>query len=93
MYVILVYDICFEKVDGKKRLPKVMKICRRFLHHSQKSVFEGEISEAGLLELKTTLERVIKKDEDSLVIFRLANKNNLEKEFLGKKFDATTNIL
>ncbi len=93
MYIILVYDICFEKPEGKKRLPRIMKICRKFLHHAQKSVFEGEITEAGLMRLKAELMKVLQKDEDSLVIYRLMNPNNLNKEFLGKKFDATENIL
>lgn len=39
MYVILTYDV---KV---KRNPKVLKLCRKYLTHVQKSVFEGFISE------------------------------------------------
>lgn len=40
MFVILVYDI------NIKRNKKVLKICRRYLNHVQKSVFEGVITEA-----------------------------------------------
>jgi len=93
MYVILVYDICTETNSGKKRLPKVMKKCREFLHHTQKSVFEGEISEAKLMSLKTSLERIINKEEDYVVIFGLDNKNNLKRENIGIDFDPTNNIL
>lgn len=46
MYVILVYDIiCDEK--GKKILPKVFKICKKYLVHIQNSVFEGNISKVN----------------------------------------------
>ena len=93
MYVILVYDISTETKEGKKRLPKVMKKCREFLHHTQKSVFEGEITEAKLLALKTALERLINDKEDYVVFYKLANKNNLERENIGIDFDPTANIL
>ena len=93
MYVILVYDISTETKEGKKRLPKVMKKCREFLHHTQKSVFEGEISEAKLLALKVALEKLINEKEDYVVFYKLANKNNLERENIGIDFDPTANIL
>jgi len=93
MYVILVYDISTETKEGKKRLPKVMKKCREYLHHTQKSVFEGEISEAKLLALKVALEKLINEKEDYVVFYKLANKNNLERENIGIDFDPTANIL
>ena len=46
MFVILVYDI------NIKRNKKVLKICRRYLNHVQKSVFEGVITEAKLKKSK-----------------------------------------
>ena len=45
MYVILVYDF------GEKRVGKMLKLCRKYLHWIQNSVFEGEISEVKLKEL------------------------------------------
>jgi len=93
MYVIVVYDISTATKGGRKRLPKVMKKCREFLHHTQKSVFEGEISEAKLLALKVALEKLINEKEDYVVFYKLANKNNLERENIGIDFDPTANIL
>ncbi len=93
MYLILVYDINTETKEGRKRLPKVMRKCRQFLHHTQKSVFEGEISEAKLFELRTAIEKLINKDEDYVVIFKLPNKNNLERSNIGINFDPTENII
>ena len=46
MYVILVYDI------GEKRVGKMLKLCRKYLNWIQNSVFEGEITEVKLEELK-----------------------------------------
>lgn len=61
MYVILVYDIiCDEK--GKKILPKVFKICKKYLVHIQNSVFEGNISKVNALALKKELDVYIRKD-------------------------------
>ena len=56
MYVILVYDIVTD-MQGKKILPKVFKICKKYLVHIQKSVFEGEISKANLTALKHEYQR------------------------------------
>ncbi|MDX1905292.1 MAG: CRISPR-associated endonuclease Cas2, partial [Thermonemataceae bacterium] len=42
MYVILIYDC------GEKRVTKMLKLCRQYLHWIQNSVFEGEISEVKL---------------------------------------------
>lgn len=93
MYVILVYDIKTESDHGKKRLPKIMKKCRQYLHHTQKSVFEGELTEAKFFKLKTELNKLINKDEDYIVFYKLLNKNNLERENVGINFDPTANIL
>lgn len=41
MYAILVYDIVTDD-QGKKCLPKVFKICKKYLIHIQNSVFEGK---------------------------------------------------
>ena len=53
MFVIMVYDV------GKKRVAKVLKKSRKYLHWVQNSVFEGEISPAKLKKLRTELERMI----------------------------------
>lgn len=63
MFVILAYDI------NVKRIAKVMKICRKYLCHVQKSVFEGNITEAKLEHLKTELKRAIDTDRDTICIY------------------------
>lgn len=85
MYVILVYDI------GEKRVGKMLKLCRKYLNWIQNSVFEGEISDVKLLELKSRAARIMEKEEDSLIIFSSRQERWLEKEIIGKE-RATTDI-
>jgi len=93
MFVIAVYDISTETPGGKKRLPKVMKTFRKYLHHSQKSVFEGEITEAKLLALEKEIEKLIDKTSDSVVYFKIGNVKNIERITSGKFFDPNANII
>ena len=92
MYIILVYDIVLDD-GGKKVLPKVYKICKKYLRHIQNSVFEGEMSKAQLLQLQIELKKVIRKDKDSVILFKTRNEKWLEKEFLGKKDDVMSNFI
>ena len=77
MYVIAVYDV------GKKRVAKMLKLCRRYLNWIQNSVFEGEISEAKLLELKHEAMLLMDEETDSLIIFKARQEKWLDKEIVG----------
>ncbi len=77
MYIILVYDI------GEKRVGKMLKLCRQYLNWIQNSVFEGEITEVKLKELQFRAKEIIKKEEDSIIIFKSRNEKWLEKEVMG----------
>ena len=92
MYVILVYDI-YTDDKGKKILPKVFKLCKKYLTHVQKSVFEGEISQTQLMQLKVDQSKYIRDNEDGLIIFKSRQEKWLEKEYLGIKEDATDNFI
>ena len=92
MYVILVYDIiCDEK--GRKILPKVFKICKKYLVHIQNSVFEGNLSKANSLALQKELDVYIRKDKDSVIMFHTREERLMNKDFLGKTDDKTSNLL
>jgi len=65
MFVIVTYDIAV------KRVSKVMKTCRKYLRHVQKSVFEGFLTDAQLKRLKRELESIIKIREDKVCIYKL----------------------
>lgn len=86
MFVIVTYDV------SAKRNSKVLKVCRKYLLHVQKSVFEGMITEARLKRLKNELAQVIKKDEDSIMIYRFETLKYSSKEVIGV-FEKDTNFL
>lgn len=79
MYCILVYDV------GEKRVAKMLKLCRRYLNWIQNSVFEGEISELKLKELKLEAKTIMDESYDSLILFTSRNQRWLDKEIVGKE--------
>lgn len=79
MYVILVYDM------GEKRVGKMLKLCRQYLNWIQNSVFEGDITEVKLKELKHKAKDIMELGEDSIIVFKARDTKWLEKEILGKE--------
>lgn len=87
MYVILVYDI------GEKRVGKMLKLCREYLHWIQNSVFEGEITEVKLKELESRATEIMHMEDDSLIIFKSRDEKWLEKEVVGAEKNELDNFL
>ena len=87
MYVILVYDV------AQKRVGKMLKLCRKYLCWIQNSVFEGELSEAKLRELKSQIGSIIDAETDSVITFTNKMSYNMDKEILGKERMSTDNFL
>ncbi|NJP40416.1 CRISPR-associated endonuclease Cas2 [Oscillospiraceae bacterium HV4-5-C5C] len=92
MYSVLVYDIGQEN-GGKKRLPKIFKVCKKYLNHVQNSVFEGELSESQKMALLAELKSLIDKRQDSVIFFYTRNEKWLSKEFWGQAIDQTSQFL
>lgn len=89
MYIVLMYDIISNK-DGPRVSRNVFKICKKYLTHIQMSVFEGNLTELNYMKLKSELNVYIRKDKDSLIIFKSRSERWLEKEFLGIVDDKTS---
>lgn len=87
MYIILVYDC------GEKRVGKMLKLCRKYLRWIQNSVFEGEITEVKLKELKLKAKIIMDEDVDSLIIFSSRDEKWLNKEIVGKERSSIGNFL
>jgi len=87
MYIILVYDI------EEKRVSKMLKLCRRYLHWIQNSVFEGELSPVQLKELIFEAELIMDTRKDSLIIFKTRQEKWLEKQVIGKEKNEIDNVL
>ncbi|MEM2112355.1 MAG: CRISPR-associated endonuclease Cas2 [Candidatus Bathyarchaeia archaeon] len=79
MYVILVYDV------NVKRVAKVLKVARKYLHWVQNSVCEGELTEAGYEKLKAEIKKVIKTEEDSIIFYQLKTMKYTKRETIGVK--------
>jgi len=63
----------------------MLKLCRQHLLWINNSVFEGEISEAKLKELKLAAKEIMDEQYDCFIIFQNRHKNWLEKEIIGKE--------
>lgn len=87
MYVILVYDI------GERRVGKMLKLCRKYLSWIQNSVFEGEITEVKLEELKIKASQIMNNETDSLIIFKNRQEKWLEKEIVGQERNTLDQII
>ena len=87
MYVILVYDV------GEKRVGKMLRLVRKYLSWIQNSVFEGEITDVKLKELKFLAKEIMDLDTDSLIIFASRNEKWLEKEIVGNERSSVDTFL
>lgn len=87
MYYILTYDIA-----SPKRLPKALKLCRRYLNHVQYSVFEGELTNLQMDKLKNELKSIIDKTEDSVLIYQARTPEVVERIILGVEKHAISNF-
>jgi CRISPR-associated protein Cas2 len=86
MYYIAVYDV------NQKRVGKMLRLFRRYLHHVQNSVFEGELTDADYLRLKSEAKALMNETEDSVIFFSM-NGKYLERETLGMGKNEPTNFL
>ena len=77
MYVIVAYDVNVERVN------RVKKFLRRYLNWVQNSLFEGELSEADLEEVKIGLSRIIDEETDMIVIYKLRSEKAMKREIIG----------
>ena len=87
MYVIVAYDVNVERVN------RVKKFLRRYLNWVQNSLFEGELSEADLEEVKMGLKGIIDEEEDMIVIYRLRNERAMKREDMGHDKSGIDEIL
>jgi len=71
----------------------MLKLCRQYLNWIQNSVFEGEISEVKLEELKIRAREIMDLEDDSFIIFKTRQEKWLDKEIVGKERSTLDNIL
>ena len=87
MYVLVVYDV------EVRRVGRIHKFLKRHLNWVQNSVFEGELTEAQIEEVRTGLGRLMNKDTDSVLIYTAREERWLEKQVIGRERGNTDNLL
>jgi len=79
MFIIMVYDV------NVKRVNKVLKLARKYLNWVQNSVLEGDITDAKFFKLKSELQKIINKEEDSVIFYTFRSKLYTSREVIGKE--------
>jgi len=87
MYYIIVYDVNVDRVQ------KMLKLMRKYVNHVQNSVFEGELTNAQLAELKDKARELMDEDEDSIIIYRVGSKRWSSREVLGIEKHSADNFV
>jgi CRISPR-associated protein Cas2 len=87
MYVIIVYDIAVERIDN------VRKYLKQYLNWVQNSAFEGELKQGELEKIKIGLKKLIKEEEDSIILYETPDKKWVTKEILGIEKSEITTII
>lgn len=83
MYVLLAYDVSTLTDAGRSRLRKVAKECVNYGIRVQNSVFELTIEAYLMKKLEDKLEKIIDKEEDSIRIYNLGNRQ--KPKIIGKE--------
>lgn len=86
MYAIIVYDV------DVSRNRAILTFLRTRLNWIQNSVFEGELTEAELREVKRELESLAE-DDDSIVIYALGSERYVDKSVIGEERGSTDRLL
>jgi CRISPR-associated protein Cas2 len=71
MELLVTYDVSTETPEGRRRLRQVAKLCEGYGLRVQKSVFEIVCTEADLLTLTDTMNKIIDHHRDSIRIYRM----------------------
>lgn len=87
MYAIIVYDINVDRVN------KVKSFLRTHMNWIQNSVFEGEITRSEFEEIKDGLERIMNKEEDSVIIYTMRSERALKRMVMGVEKAPLSGIL
>jgi CRISPR-associated protein Cas2 len=78
MFVILVYDM------RSARTQKIHKECSKYLLWKQNSVFEGEITEAQLRELRNWINGFVT-NEETVIIYEFRSESAFTKHTYGEE--------
>lgn len=79
MFVVAVYDV------ESRRTVKMLKLCRRYLHWTQNSVFTGELSAVQIRELESEAKGIMDLDYDSFILITFRQAKLTEQKVIGRQ--------
>lgn len=85
------YVVTYDIADPK-RLRRVFKVLSQYGDHLQLSVFECQLNEKDLVGLRDKLSKVIRKEEDQVLLIRLGpvdGRSEAAVEALGLEYKPT----
>ena len=88
MYIIVVYDISDVKTQNKIR-----NYLRRFLVHTQLSVFEGEVLPSQFEKIKLFFKNLNLDENESVVIYQLRDQSKVIRHLYGNQDKLFNNII
>ena len=72
----------------------MLKRVRQYLNWAQNSVFEGELTQGQLDELLLRMNLIMKKEDDSVIIYKMQSTFYMKKQNIGvDKSNLTSNII
>lgn len=87
MYVIIVYDA------GIERLNKIRIFLKQYLNWVQNSVFEGELTKAEYMKVRSRLNELIDDDYDCIFIYHVRDKRYFGFDELGTRKTEINSII
>ncbi|MFS0697992.1 CRISPR-associated endonuclease Cas2 [Streptomyces nitrosporeus] len=87
MYVVVVYDTLAQ------RNSRILRTCRQYLHHVQRSVFEGQLSDAQLRRFQAAVESVLDLTYDNVLVYTFPPGTHPRRLEWGAVEPAPSNVL
>jgi CRISPR-associated protein Cas2 len=89
MLVMVAYDVNTQEAPGRKRLRRISKACENFGKRVQRSIFECVVDKEQWVVLRSSLLRIMNKEEDSLRFYFLNEeaRNKIEHHGIAKPPD------
>lgn len=88
MYLIVVYDITDVKLQNKLR-----NYFRKFLTHTQLSVFEGEVTPSQFKEIQLFCKELGLNENESIVVYQLRDQTKVIRHLFGDQNRKFSNII
>lgn len=78
MYVVVCYDVVSDR-----RRARLLKRLKEVLPHVQKSVFEGPITDARLIDVRAMIQNEVDLDTDTVRVYHLCGRCAVATEVIG----------